>query len=390
MKRHSTHLSERYRTALQRFLGRGGAAGLGVARELGKVALKTGMQTLELAKLHEEILLKDILPGNPLRSRVSAIRRAGHFFAAAMTPIESTHRSTRETVARQKKFIETLSRRTVELASSNRELNREIIQRKAVEAALKSSERHHMVLLGKSDQLQVELRRLSRQILSAQEDERRQISRELHDVVAQTLTGINIRLATLMQESSHNTKSMGQNINLTQKLVEKSVDIVHQFARELRPAVLDDLGLIPALRSFMKAYSIQTGISCRLTASSGVERLDTVWRTVLYRVAQEALTNVSRHAKATRVEIVIQDTEGAVSLKIRDNGRSFNVDKVLNSSVEQHLGMLGMRERVEMAGGRFDVVSTVGQGTLIQVRIPFEKPVGTHKKTTTKDKGRKI
>ncbi len=115
-------------------------------------------------------------------------------------------------------------------------------------------------MLEQSDHLQEQLRQLSRQILSAQEEERKEISRELHDVIAQTLTGINVRLAALKKEAAVNTKGLDRNIARTQRLVEKSVDIVHQFARELRPAVLDDLGLIPALHSFMKNFTARTGV----------------------------------------------------------------------------------------------------------------------------------
>ena len=107
--------------------------------------------------------------------------------------------------------------------------------------------------------MQEQLRLLSRQLLSAQEEERKRISRELHDVIAQTLTGINVRLATLKKEATLNTKGLERNIARTQRLVEKSVDIVHRFARELRPTVLDDLGLIPALHSFMKNFTRRDG-----------------------------------------------------------------------------------------------------------------------------------
>ena len=193
----------------------------------------------------------------------------------AITPIEKTHRSAREAAVHLKKFVETLSQRTVELAASNLELSQEIAQRKAAEAALKKSEHHYCQLLEQSDRLQEQLRRLSRQILSAQEDERKEISRELHDVIAQTLTGINVRLAALKKEAALNTKGLDRNIARTQRLVEKSVDIVHQFARELRPAVLDDLGLIPALHSFMKNFTARTGVRTHLTAFAGVEQLDT-------------------------------------------------------------------------------------------------------------------
>jgi signal transduction histidine kinase len=226
-------------------------------------------------------------------------------------------------------------------------------------------------LLKQSDQLQEQLRRLSRQILSAQEDERKKISRELHDVIAQTLTGINIRLATLKKEAALNTKGLDRNIARTQRLVEKSVDIVHQFARELRPAVLDDLGLIPALHSFVKIFSERTHLHVQLTAFAGVEQLDGNKRTVLYRIAQEALNNVSRHAQASRVEISIQKLADGIGMKIKDNGKSFDLERVLNAKGRKRLGLLGMRERVEMVGGTFCVESSPGNGTSIEVKIPF-------------------
>src|SRR4030095_7877539 len=112
-------------------------------------------------------------------------------------------------------------------------------------------QQHHGKLLAQSLQMQEQLRRLSRQLLSAQEEERKKISRELHDVIAQTLTSINVGLATLKKEAGVNTKGLERSIARTQQLVEQSVNIVHRFARELRPTVLDDLGLIPALHAFM-------------------------------------------------------------------------------------------------------------------------------------------
>ena len=258
MKRKLFNLSRRYQAALRTHLKQGRQASLESARGLGSQALAAGLQTLDLAKLHEQTLVTEVLPGCPAGKRAALIKQAGIFFAVAITPIEKTHRSAREATAHLKKFIETLSQRTVELAASNLELSLEITQRKAAEEALKKSEHHYSQLLEKSDRLQEQLRRLSRQILSAQEEERKEISRELHDVIAQTLTGINVRLAALKKEAAINTKGLDRNIARTQRLVEKSVDIVHQFARELRPAVLDDLGLIPALHSFMKNFSTRT------------------------------------------------------------------------------------------------------------------------------------
>jgi signal transduction histidine kinase len=373
MKRKLSLWSRRYQVALREHLKQGRAANLTAARGLGSQALAAGLQTLDLAKLHEQTLLTDVLPGCPPRRRAALIKQAGIFFAVAITPIEERHRSARDATAQLKKFIETLSQRTVELAASNLELSVEITLRKAVEVALKKSERHYSVLLGQSDRLQEQLRRLSRQILSAQEEERKKISRELHDVIAQTLTGINIRLATLKQQAARNTKGLARNIARTQRLVEKSVNIVHQFARELRPAVLDDLGLVPALHSFMKSFTARTGVRTRLTTFAGVEQVDTARRTVLFRVAQEALTNVARHAHASRVDVHIQKLPDGIYLKVQDDGKAFDVQRAWHANRGQRLGLLGMRERLEMVGGRFEVISAPGVGTTVTAQIPLPK-----------------
>lgn len=372
MKRKLLALSQRYQAALRSHLKQGRKASLESALGLGSQALAAGVQTLDLAKLHERTLVADVLPGCPLAKRAALIKQAGIFFAVAITPLEKTHRSTREATVHLNKFIETLSQRTVELAALNLELSREITLRKATEEALKKSERHYATLLARSDSLQEQLRRLSRQILSAQEDERKEISRELHDVIAQTLTGINLRLATLKKDSGYNTKDFDRNIAGAQRLVEKSVNIVHRFARELRPAVLDDLGLIPALHSFMKNFTSQTGVRSHLTSFAGVERLATTQRTILFRVAQEALTNVARHAKASRADVSIRKEGGRICLKIQDDGNSFNVERALHTNRCNRLGLLGMRERVEMANGTFEVTSRAGKGTTITAEIPFE------------------
>lgn len=373
MKRKLKALSNLYRSALQAYLQHGGKSSLDATRGLGAQALSAGLQTLDLAKLHEQILVQEVLPGVTPRQRTALIRRAGVFFGAAITPIEQTHRGARTATAQLKKFIATLSQRTVELAASNLELSLEIAQRKAAEEALRKSERHYTELLRRSEVLQEQLRRLSRQIITAQEDERRKISRELHDVIAQTLTGINIRLATLKNAAITDTKHLERNIARTQRLVEKSVQIVHQFARELRPAVLDDLGLIPALHSFVKAFGQRTRLRIHLRLFAGVESLSIIQRTVLYRVIQEALTNVVRHAQATEVEVSLQRNAAGLALKVQDNGKSFRVDDALEGRGRRRLGLLGMRERVEMIGGQFEIVSVPGRGTSVQVQVPLPK-----------------
>ncbi len=363
-------LANRYQATLRTYLKAGQQAKLEEARGLGSEALGVGLQTLDLAKLHEQVLVQEVLPGCPAGKRAALIKRAGAFFAVAITPIEKTHRSAQEATAYLKKFIETLSQRTVELAASNLELSLEVAHRKAVEQKLRHSELHYSTLLRQSDGLQEQLRRLSRQILSAQEDERKRISRELHDVIAQTLTSINVRLATLKRGASLNTRGLDRNIERTQRLVAHSVNIVHQFARELRPSVLDDLGLIPALHTFLKNFRKQTGIRVSLSTFAAVEEMNGDKRTVLYRVAQEALTNVARHARASEAKVNIQRLNGAVVMKIADNGKGFDTKRESNGRLGKRLGLLGMRERLEMVGGKFVVTSAPGKGTVIAVEIP--------------------
>jgi signal transduction histidine kinase len=141
----------------------------------------------------------------------------------------------------------------------------------------------------------------------------------------------------------------------------------------LRPAVLDDLGLIPALHSYVKDFAKRTGLNIRFTGFTRgrTKQLDSAKRTVLYRVAQESLVNVARHAQASQVSVSIQKLRGVVRMEVKDNGKSFRVQGVSPARRSKGLGLLGMRERVEMVGGRFTVESSPGEGTTIRAEIPF-------------------
>lgn len=374
MKRKSIALSRRYQAALRRHLQRKSGATQRVTHELGRAAMSLGLETLDLARIHEQALVEAVSDYST-EERDGIFQRAGTFFAEAITPIEETHRTAQEDQACLKRLNESLSHRAAELAASNRQLKQEILQRQAAEEALKKSEHHYRELLQQSGQMQEQLRHLSRQLLSAQEEERKMISRELHDQIAQTLTGINLRLGDLKVAARTNTKDLEKRITNTQRLVEKSVKIVHQFARELRPSALDDLGLIPALHSFVKIFAARTHLRIRLRIFAGVETLDGTKRTVLYRVAQEALTNVARHARASHVDVCIEQLSNSVRMKIKDDGKSFPVQRTLNIKKYTRLGLLGMRERVEMVGGTFQIESAPGDGTTIEVRIPLRQSV---------------
>jgi signal transduction histidine kinase len=242
------------------------------------------------------------------------------------------------------------------MTASNRKLEQEIIRRKTLEQALKLSEQ--------------QLRQLSHEILLTQEGERKRISRELHDTVLQTLVGISVHLASLTPKPSDSPPSLRRKIAQTQLLVEKSLAMVHRFAVELRPTVLDDLGLIPALHTFMNDFMKRTGVRARLTAYAAVNQLPIGQSAILYRVALEALNNVGIHAQASAVEVEIKKLPDWICLTITDDGRSFDVESVLRTKGNGRLGLLGMRERLEMVGGKFSIKSTPGHGTTITARIP--------------------
>ena len=373
MRAKFSRLSGRYLVALRNHLRRGPRARLHLAGGLGRQALENGMETSDLARIHEQAMVILVSPGEAFETRDGMIKRAGTFFIEAISPIEKTHRAVQKANVQLMQLNATLRRRTVGMAAVKRNMKAEIVRRQTVEEALQQSERHYGNALAQSRQLQEQLRHLTRELLLAQEEERKRISHELHDEISQTLTGINVHLAALTREATVNTKGLVQKIAHTQQLVEKSVNIVHRFARELRPMLLDDLGLIPALHSYMKDFTKRTGIHIRFTAFTAgkFEQLDSGQRTVLYRVVQEALTNVAKHAQASLVNVSILKLRGAIRLEINDDGKSFAVDRVLLAKRHKRLGLLGMRERVEMVGGSFAVESAPGQGTTIRAQIPF-------------------
>ena len=255
-----------------------------------------------------------------------------------------------------RKLAEAERCRLAVMAASNRKLGREVTRRKTLEQALKTSER--------------QLRQLSHEILLAQEEERKRISRELHDTVLQTLVGISAHLTSLTQNPPDNPASLRRKIKRTQRSVEASLAIVHRFALELRPAVLDDLGLIPALHTFMKDFIKRTGVRPQLTADPTVNQLPLDQLAVLYRVALEALNNVAAHAQANAVDVEIKRLPGWICMTIKDDGKSCDVKHMLCPKGNGRLGLLGMRERLEMVGGKFSIESTPGHGTTVTARIP--------------------
>jgi len=279
----------------------------------------------------------------------------------------------------ERKKAEASERRLAVLAASNQKLEQEVARRRQVEGALRQSAEEQVRLLERA-------RQLSHQVLHAQEAERKRISRELHDEIAQTLVSVSVHLSGLTREVPGASRQLGKQIARTQRLVEKSVDDVHRFARDLRPTALDDLGLVPALHAFMKEFTKRTGVLCHLTAHATLAALGIEERTALYRVAQEALSNVARHARASRVTVKLERQQDCICMTIRDDGKSFPVQRTLEAGGTKRLGLLGMKERLDMIGGSLAIESKRGDGTLITAKIPL-RASGQAKRRSTKSKG---
>ncbi len=365
-----------YLETLQSFLDSPGSDLALVTRTLVRQLRRLGGDAPSLAPLHEKALVA-LAPAQNLAalsaaSHLHAIRFLARSLLAMMEFAPTAKMRTRSTAPdrRTQGLLDAASLRC------ERRLEREVARREASEKAVKAGEARFQQLSKQSTIMQTRLRSLAHRILQAQEEERREISRELHDEIVQSLVGINVELAALDKAASAGTRAFKAKIASTQRLVEKSVTAVHQFARDLRPAVLDDLGLIPALKAMMKTISSRHHLPVRLTAFVGVESLPESHRLVLYRVAQEALTNVGRHAKASLVRVSIRRVPGAIRMDIHDNGKSFHVSRILSGRSNKRLGLIGMRERVEMVGGHLAIESSPGEGTTVRADIPFA-PEGT-------------
>ena len=369
MSNQRADLSRLYHAALLLHLKQGSATSVEPAQAIGHYAVDHGLETLDIARIHEIAVASLILPNYTSETSGVLMGRAAAFFAEVLVPIEKTHRGASEANIHLNQIVKALGQRTLELADSVKELKLEILQRRAAEDALKASELTTSQLLVKSLEMQEELRRLSRQLLSIQEEERRRISRELHDVIAQTLVGINIHISALALETSEELGSLQERITNTHSMVEKSLEIVHQFAHELRPTMLDDLGLIPALKTSLRIFMEETGIRCSLKVFAGIEKVPEVIRTTFYRIAQEALVNVAKHSKASAVEILIENLDGSISMGITDNGQGFDTDKKQPSNKKGRLGLVGMRERAEMIGGDFSISSAPGAPTTVRIVV---------------------
>jgi PAS domain S-box-containing protein len=246
--------------------------------------------------------------------------------------------------------------RTAELAHTNGALTDEIARREIAES---------------------DRRDLQQRLASAQEDERRRIARELHDQMGQHLTALGLGLKVI-KDASPEPSPMRERLQGLQTLTDLIGREVHHLALELRPTALDDIGLQAALANYTEGWAERSGVEVDFHAIGldGI-RLPTLVETTLYRVVQEALTNVLKHAGASHVSVVLQRSPIQVSAVVEDDGRGFDTDSPEAAiAAERRLGVLGMRERVALVGGTLTIEANIGRGTTVIARVPLSGESG--------------
>ncbi|MBI4515011.1 MAG: sensor histidine kinase [Deltaproteobacteria bacterium] len=242
-------------------------------------------------------------------------------------------------------------------------------QRLAVAAEEKDS------LYRQSLQQQEHLRRLSQSMMQVSERTLRRVARELHDDLGQALTAVKMELGLIERELTAESPARAH-VRESREQIGGVLQNVRNLAQLLRPAVLDDLGLVPAIRSYITRFSERTQIAIALEAPPAETRLPRPIEVALYRVLQEALTNVARHAAARHVSVRLQVDSEAAALVVHDDGRGFDVSAILQNPPPDHgMGLLGMRERVAIYRGTFTIDSSDRSGTEVALTIPLTAPI---------------
>jgi PAS domain S-box-containing protein len=221
-----------------------------------------------------------------------------------------------------------------------------------------------------------QLRALAARVQSVREDERTRVAREIHDELGQALTAIKIDFSSLSHDLPADKKQQAESIL---KLVDETIQSVRRISTELRPAILDAVGLVAAVEWAASEFAARTGTKCQLDVPQDDVVVDEECATALFRIFQETLTNVARHANATEVNVRLAEEDGNLTLEVHDNGKGVSEEQL---SVGSSLGILGMQERTLLLGGEFTIAGALGAGTTVRVRIP---ETGPHRRRTASD-----
>jgi signal transduction histidine kinase len=319
-----------------------------LARLLELAAEAAGSVTLLERPVHTTTLIRSLEVALNSRRRQYQVRD----FLEEQRRTERELRQAHEQLADRAKQLQTLVElRTAKLAESNERLRREMAEREA----------------------------LRRKLLHAQEEERRRIARELHDQMGQNLTALNLGLKSLLADNVRSSK-LQRKVQSLQELATQTARDLHRVALELRPAALDDLGLVKAIRNLAVAWSAR----CRIDVDFEPRQYEGIGisseiETILYRVIQESLNNIAKHSGARRVGLVLGRSADHVHAIIEDDGCGFDPAKTrLAQNGDGRLGLLGIEERLGTVGGSLNVESTPGQGATLFARIPIPRVYEKH------------
>ena len=299
---------EEYRSAVGEYAQRGGEAALGRAYELGRRAIIEKKSLMEIASVHHQTVLELLSEAQGKAHHQELLTAGGEFLAEMLSPYEMAHRGVQEAIAALRQFNETL------------------------------------------------------------EEEIKRIAYAVHDEAGQLLVAVHLALADLARELPERQKEPVARIEELLNQVEKQL---RRYSHELRPTILDDLGWIPAIRFLAAGVSKRASVAIEIkTTVAG--RLAGPMEIALYRVVQEALTNATKHAKASRVRIRIGRKDGQLCCSIEDDGKGFDMQVVQSDYKRRGLGLTGMQERLNAIGGTLSIDSAPGRGTKLLIQLPTE------------------
>jgi len=297
-----------YAAALGEYARRGGEAALGRAYELGRRAAAEAKSLIEIAALHHQSLLALVKEAKGEKRRVELVRACADFLAEMMSPYEMARRGFQDSVTALQRLNETL------------------------------------------------------------EEEIKRIAHAVHDEAGQLLVAVHLALADVSRTLP---KSHREKLKQVEQLLNQVEEQLRRYSHELRPTVLDELGWIPAIRFLADSVSKRTGLPIEITATTA-ERLAASVEVALYRIIQEALTNITKHAKASRVSIQVRREGVVLCCSIEDDGAGFDVQTIRRDRSRKGLGLIGMEERLTAVGGNLLIESSPRRGTTLLIRVPVK------------------
>jgi PAS domain S-box-containing protein len=216
-------------------------------------------------------------------------------------------------------------------------------------------------------------RQLSKRLLSAQEDERKRLAGEIHDTFGASLTAIKFKVEDILQKTGKTPNAATESLNTIIPMIQEGVEECRRIQMDLRPSMLDDLGLLPTLSWFCRRFqAVYSGIRVEQGIDIQEHEVPNALKIVIYRVTQEAMNNIAKHSKADRVHLSLQKIDYRIELMLQDNGRGFDPEEAVSlESTKRGLGLTSMRERIELSGGFFDLESIEGKGTMIRASWPL-------------------